>query len=172
MSRKKRSDAIMNDHGACAHVAGFSFWEKAIVRVSYYLAALVGVYGMWPVAPGLALGYAAFVLGAYYLLMRYTVCARCPHLFQAGDCLFVPAPLAKTFIRPRPGRLNAWEFAILLAAPLGTLLIPLYWLAARPVALAAFVLLNLGCAAYITRRICRRKCRVLICPLNRNPALK
>lgn len=161
----------MNDRGACGKVERFGFWEKTIVRLTFFLAILVGAYGMWPAGPGLALGYLAYVLAAYILLMRYTVCARCPHLFRAGDCLFIPAPLAKTFIAPRSGRLNTWEFAVVTAAPLGTVFIPLYWLVAQPLMLAAFLLLSLGCVIFLMRRICSRKCLVRVCPLNRNPEI-
>lgn len=161
----------MNDHGACPQVIRFSFGEKTFIRSTFYLSVLIGMYGMWPASPGLALGYGVFVLVAYGLLMRYTVCARCPHLLQAGDCLFLPAPLAKMLVVPREGSLSAAEHVIALAAVLGTILIPVYWLVAEPWLLGVFLLLTLGYAVGLKGHVCK-KCQVAICPCNRNPALR
>ena len=150
-----------------AAVITFSFGEKLYIRSTFYLSVLLGMYAMWPSGPGLVLGYGAFVGVSSSLLMRYTVCARCPHLLRADDCLFVPAPLAKMLVSPREGGLTAWEIVIALVAAAGTVVVPVYWLAATPLLLAVFLLLTLGYVIGLKGHVCK-KCQVEVCPLNRN----
>lgn len=160
----------MNDHSECIRAGRFHLWEKTLVRGTFYVATLLGIYAIWPAGPGPALGYAAYVAVSYTLLMRYSVCARCPHLFEVGDCLFVPAPLARVITSPWQGRLKAWEGGIAVIAAVGTAVIPLYWLAAKPLLMAVFLLLTFGYVAGLTAHACK-KCRVEVCPLNRNKTL-
>jgi len=164
----------MNDHDfdtPCTRIRKFGFGDKLFIRLTFYLSVAVGVYGMWPAGAMSALGYAAYVAVSYSLLMRYSVCARCPHVFVAGDCLFVPAPLVKLVVAPREGRLKVWEAAIAAAAALGTIAIPVYWLAGDPVLLIAFLALTLGYLVGLAGHVCK-KCQVEVCPLNRNPGLR
>lgn len=154
----------------CSNVCTFGFGEKLFIRSAFYLAFLVGAYGIWLSSAALALSYAAFVGIAYLLLMRYTVCARCPHVFVAGDCLFVPASLVKMFVSPRQGRLTMWEGVIAVVAVAGTAAIPIYWLAAQTALLGLFIALTFAYLVGLVGRICK-KCQVEVCPLNRNSML-
>ena len=151
----------------CGTIRTFSLGEKLLIRLSFYLSVLVGVYGMWTASPWLALGYAIFVGVSYTLLMRFSVCARCPHVFVAGDCLFVPASLVKLLVEPRQGRLKGWEGGVAMIAVVGTIAIPIYWLVADPVLLIAFLALSLGYLVGLAGHLCK-KCQVEVCPLNRN----
>jgi hypothetical protein len=155
----------------CDNVITFGSGEKLWIRSTFYLSVLIGMYGLWPAGPGPALGYLAFVAVSYGLLMRYSVCARCPHLFVAGDCLFMPASLARKLVSPRSGGLKVWEAGVALAAAVGTVAIPVYRLAAEPLLLALFLGLSLGYVIGLAGHVCR-KCQVEVCPCNRNPAFK
>lgn len=163
----------MNDSDfttSCTKVCTFGLGEKLFIRVAFYVAAIVGTYGIWLSSPSLALAYAAYVGIGYGLLMRYSVCARCPHVFVANDCLFMPAPLVKLIVAPRQGRLAVWEAGVAVCAVSGTVAIPLYWLADHTALLVTFLVLT-GCYFVgLVGRICK-KCQVEVCPLNRNNAI-
>jgi hypothetical protein len=158
---------ITTDDSRCGTVCTFSFREKLFARTTFSLGIVVGMYGIWLFSPALALAYLAYAVGSYFLLMRCTVCARCPHLFQADDCLFAPASSVKRFVAPRSGALNAWEHLILICAAFGTAAIPVYWLAFSPWLLVLYAVLAGGCFLGLVMRICR-KCQVDVCPMNRN----
>lgn len=157
--------------GSCGSGRTFSRGDKLLVSGTFYGSIAVGAWGIWPTSPGAALGYLAYALIGYVLLMRYTVCARCPHLFEENDCLFVPVPLAKTFVKPRQGPLQRWEYLLALCVAGGTIIIPLYWLIHTPLTLIAYLILTATCIASLKRRICT-KCRVEVCPMNRNREFK
>ncbi|MCJ2164209.1 MULTISPECIES: hypothetical protein [unclassified Pseudodesulfovibrio] len=157
----------ITDHGGCGTVCTFSFTDKLLARTTFSLGMAVGMYGIWLSSPTFALAYLVYAVGSYFLLMRYTVCARCPHLFQANDCLFAPASSVKRFVAPRSGPLTVRERLILVCAVFGTAAIPVYWLVFSPWLLVLYALLAGGCFLGLVMRICR-KCQVEVCPMNRN----
>ena len=167
---RTREEGIMQNcgkNGSCGSGGTFSWGEKLFVVGTFYGFIAVGAWGIWPASPGAALAYVAYALVSFFLLMRYTVCARCPHLFEENDCVFVPVPLVKTFVKPRQGPLKWWEYLIVLCAPGGTVLIPLYWLIHAPLTLIVYLILAVTCIGTLKRRICT-KCRVEVCPMNSN----
>ncbi|MDC0336121.1 hypothetical protein OAN24_04435 [Pseudodesulfovibrio sp.] len=150
----------------CGPVKGFSTAEKIFAQGSFYAAVIIGAYVMAVQSPLLALGYVVFTIGGFTLLMRYTVCARCPHLLDAKDCLFVPASLAINLIsKQHTGPLSGWEKFIVFSAPLGTIFIPVYWLLPSPVLLACFLLFSGACVFGLRLHFCK-ECQTIVCPMN------
>ncbi|BCS87598.1 hypothetical protein [Pseudodesulfovibrio sediminis] len=160
----------MTKDSGCSNVCTFSFKEKLFARTTFILGVLIGAYAIWLSSLVLALVYLGYAVGSYYLLMRYTVCSRCPHLFQADDCLFAPAPIVQTFVSARSGPLNGWERLILFGAVFGTVAIPVYWLVSSLWLLSLYVIFSGGCFLGLVLRICK-KCQVEVCPMNRNADL-
>lgn len=78
----------------------------------------------------------------------------------------MPAPLIRRIVSENSGPLRPWEMSILLAATLGTNLIPIYWLWPNPWLLALYILCVGGYTLMLALHICK-KCRVEVCPLNR-----
>lgn len=148
-------------------VCTFSLGEKLLIRTTFVLSILLGAVGIWMFRPGVAVAYLAYAVVSYFGLMRYTVCSRCPHLFQANDCLFLPVGLAKRFVLRREGELTAWERLLLDSAVIGTAVIPLFWLISVPMLLVLYVLVTVGCGVAIVKLVCSKKCRVDVCPLNK-----
>lgn len=156
--------------GECDQDLRFSIMEKCIAGVLFNGGVLVGTWGIWLESPGLALAYLAYALGSFTLLMRYTICPRCPHQLEADDCLFVPPKLARRIIdRQRKGPLPLWQIGIFYAAFVGTFLIPVPFLLDHGMLLLVYAALIGGLLAAFRFHFCSRRCRVAICPLNKNP---
>jgi len=150
----------------CGSVKGFSAGEKIFAQGTFNGAVIIGAYGMALQSPLLALAYVVFAIGSFTLLMRYTFCARCPHLLVAGDCLFLPASLAKKVIsKQHSGPLSGREKIIMYSAPLGTICIPVYWLLPSPVLLACFFIFAGACVLGLRMHFCK-ECQTIVCPMN------
>lgn len=157
----------LNKSDSCSKICTFGFGEKLFTRITFFLSIAIGFYSIWLSSPIFAAGYLGYACVGYFLLMRFTVCARCPHVFVANDCLFIPAWLVKIYVAKRTGELQIWEKAILFGAVCGTVVIPLYWLKADLLLLAFYLAVTVGCFGFLYTRICKEKCQVEVCPLNR-----
>lgn len=159
---------VENDGCDCSQVKGFSLAEKVYFQATLNIVVVLGAVGMLlQGAYLLAIGYLIFVLGGFILLMRYTVCARCPHLLEANDCVFLSASLAKEVVsKDTTGPLKWWERSILCVVPAGTVFGPIYWLMSSPLLLAGFVVAAVGCVLGLYMYLCK-KCRTTVCPMNR-----
>ncbi|MBU1002507.1 MAG: hypothetical protein KKE73_08285 [Proteobacteria bacterium] len=158
--------SLNNEKTACAKVGGFSVGEKIFAQVTFNLSVFIAAYSLWLVRPIFAVAYLVYALGSFTLLMRYTICARCPHLFQAGDCLFLPASLARKIVASdRSGPLGFAEKTLLIGAFAGTFLPPIFWLSS-PLLFGGYVLMAGGCILGLLLHFCRH-CHNMICPLNR-----
>ena len=155
----------MEERKACDRT--FSLGEKLLLRTTFVLSILSGAFGIWLTSPAVAVAYLAFAAVSYFLLMRYSVCARCPHLFEADDCLFLPAFLVRKFVARREGQLSWWERLILDSAVIGTAVIPVFWLYSIPWLLLYYVAVTVGFGYVLIRFVCARKCEVDVCPLNK-----
>jgi hypothetical protein len=147
----------------------FTLWEKFSVQFSLFTGIAVAAYGLCLSNINLGIAYLLYVFITYFLLMRYTVCPRCPHLLIADDCLQLPTRLTKIIISTkRNGPLNRFEKIIFNLAWYGSLLIPIYWLLSKPIILVAFIILYGGGGLLHTKfRFCS-KCANKICMKNRN----
>lgn len=151
---------------SCDTVPGFSLGEKVAIRTGFFLGVGLGAWGIWSESPVMAAGYVLLTVAAFGLLTRYTVCTRCPHLKEADDCLFMPAPLAKRIVADRSGPLSVTEYLILLLA-MGSMLLPLPWLLTQPLLFGGYVLACASWMAGLYWRICPR-CQVKECPLQKD----
>ena len=156
----------MDKNNGCARYR-FTFADKVLGNLALYAGVAIGAWAMYLAEPWLALGYVAFVVVGLLLVVRYTVCPRCPHLLENGDCLFVPPGFAAGFIsRSRSGPMGLGEKLILYGVFGGMALIPVYWLLGRPWLLGAYGLAQVFVALAFRCNLCR-KCENEACPLNK-----
>jgi hypothetical protein len=128
----------------------------------------VAAYGLFLINGGLAISYLLYAYGGILLLIRYTICPRCPHLNKANDCVQLPAPMMKKIISsPRRGVLNRYEKILFVLVLYGNFMLPLYWLAAQPIVLILFIALFGGHLVGLRLHFCRN-CQNAICIQNRN----
>ena len=150
-------------------ISTFTLWEKFSVQFSFWAGITAATYGLYLSNIYLSIAYPLIVVVAYFLLMRYTVCPRCPHLLIAGDCLQVPSRLTKIIVSPkRNGPLNRQEKIIFNFAWYGSLLIPIYWLLSKPIFLVVFIIFYGGGVLLRTKLQFCSKCENKICMKNRN----
>jgi len=62
----------------------FSLKEKIITQCGFHGGILIGAYGLY-LSHSYAIAYLLFSYIGISLLMRFTVCPRCPHLFDGND---------------------------------------------------------------------------------------
>ncbi|MCP4215910.1 MAG: hypothetical protein GY765_14750 [bacterium] len=79
-------------------ICSFSLKEKLYAQISFHGGVLTGAYGLFLVSAGLGIAYLLYAYIGILLLMRYTVCPRCPHLRVANDCLQLHPSMTKIII--------------------------------------------------------------------------
>ena len=150
-------------------ISKFTFWEKFSVQFSAFAGISAATYGLCLSNINIGIAYLLYVLISYFLLMRYTVCPRCPYLLVADDCLQLPTRLTKIIISTkRNGSLNRYEKIIFNNAWYGSLLIPIYGLLSKPIILIAFLIFYGGGVIIITKLHFCPKCEHKFCMKNRN----
>ena len=150
-------------------IGTFTLWEIFSVQFSFIAGITAATYGLSLSNINLGIAYLLYVLITYLLLVRYTVCPRCPHLLVADDCLQLPTRLTKIIISTkRNGPLNRYEIIIFNLAWYGSLLIPIYWLLSKPIILVAFIVLYGGGVLLRTKLHFCSKCENKVCTKNRN----
>lgn len=141
-----------NEH----QIPKFTFKEKLFAQFTYNAGVMVAAYGLYLKNAGLGIGY---LLGAYvgiFLLVRYTICPRCPHLHVADDCVNLSASIMKKIVSmKRKGPLNTFEKSLFIIALYGTFIFPIYWLSSNPIILIAFVMLYGGHLLSLKMHFCR-----------------
>lgn len=150
-------------------VMGFTLKEKIFAQFAYNGGVIVGAIGLYTVNPIIAVGFLLYAYVGITLLMRYTVCPRCPHLLVAGDCVQLPAAAVKVIISSsRKGQLNLMEKTLFFAVLYGNLVLPIYWLLSEPIYLAAFLIIYGGGSLLgLHLHFCRR-CENIVCVQCRN----
>jgi hypothetical protein len=145
----------------------FSRKEKLFAQFTYNAGVAVAAYGLYLHNTGLGIG---FLLGAYFgifLLVRYTICPRCPHLHAADDCVNLPAPIMKRIVSTkRKGPLNSFEKSLFVIVLYGTLVFPIYWLSSDASILIAFIILYGGHLLSLQMHFCKN-CMNKSCVQNR-----
>lgn len=123
-------------------IQAFTLKEKIFSQFTYNAGVMVAAYGLYLNNPGLGIGY---LVGAYigiFLLVRCTICPRCPHLHTADDCVNLPAPVMKKIVSPnRKGPMTLFEKSLFLIVLYGTFILPIYWLTSNIIILTAFIIL-------------------------------
>ena len=134
----------------------FTFKEKLFAQFTYNSGVMVAAYGLYINHTSLGIGY---LVGAYlgiFLLVRYTICPRCPHLHEANDCVNLPPALMKKIIsEKRRGPLNIYEKVLFITSLYGAFLLPIYWLASNAILLIIFLLLFGGHLVSLHMHFCR-----------------
>lgn len=135
----------------------FTFQEKLFARVTYNSGVLVAGYGLYLHHVGLAIGYLIYAYIGIFLLVRYTICPRCPHLTAANDCSNLSASIMKKIVSfRRQGPLNTFEKGLFFAVLYGTFVFPIYWLSSNFLLLTAFILLYGGHLLSLKIHFCRK----------------
>ncbi len=147
----------------CESICTFSIWEKLYAQLSFNGGIIIGAYGLLQHSKALAVIYVLYSYVGILLLMRYTVCPRCPHLHEAGDCLQLHPSLTKRIISPnRKGPLNIYEKFLFVIVLYGILIIPIYWIASNLIVLILFLLfygvMLLGLWLYFCRNCKNTSC--------------
>ncbi len=121
-------------------ICTFTFGEKVYAQFTFNAGVIVGVYGLFLNNTSLGIAYLLYSYIGILLLIRYTVCPRCPHLHMANDCVQMPASIMKRIISSqRTGELNRYEKILFVMVLYGILVLPIYWLVAKPVLLVLFL---------------------------------
>jgi hypothetical protein len=137
-------------------ISKFTLKEKVFAQLTYNSGVLVAAYGLYLSHPGLGLGY---LIGAYlgiFLLVRYTICPRCPHLHAANDCVNLSASIMKKIVSTRRrGPLNTFEKNLFAGVLYGTFIFPIFWLSSKPMLMLAFVILYGGHLLSLKMHFCK-----------------
>ncbi len=150
-------------------IGTFTLWEKFSVQFSAFAGIAAGTYGLYLSNIYLGIAYLLYVLFSYFLLMRYTVCPRCPYLLVADDCVQLPTKLTKIIISAeRSGPLNRFEKFLFNNAWYGSLIIPIYWLLSEPIILLIFLIFYGGGLLLLTKLYFCPKCENKVCMKNKN----
>jgi hypothetical protein len=145
----------------------FTFREKLFAQLTYNAGVIVAAYGLFLNSPSLAVAYLLYSYIGILLLIRYTICPRCPHLHVANDCVQLPSSIMKMIISSnRKGPLSLPEKILFLLVLYGTFMIPIYWIASNKVILATFLLLFGGHLLGLHIHFCQ-KCENTSCIQNR-----
>jgi hypothetical protein len=134
----------------------FTFREKFFAQFTYNAGVMIAAYGLYLKNASFGIGY---LIGSYVgilLLIRYTICPRCPHLHVVNDCVNLPAPIMKKIISPkRNGSLSIYEKSLFIIVLYGTFIVPIYWLSSNFVVLAAFLILYGGHLLSLRLHFCK-----------------
>ena len=157
----------MVDKPKCSLAKGFSIYEKLYAQISFFMFTIIGFYGIYIEAPCWSLGYLVIFASVPFVVQRYLVCPRCPHLYEYGDCLQLHPRITHLFIkRPIATPMNRFEKFVWISIFILLPLFPIYWLTAHKLLLIAFLI---SCGIWYGGQFfyfCKR-CRVYSCPLNR-----
>ncbi len=119
----------------------FSIREKIFAQFTFVAGVMAASYGLFLENTFLGVGYLLYSGIGIFLLMRYTICPRCPHLHIANDCVNLPASIVKKIVSKRTGPLNISEKTLFIVVLYGIFILPIYWLCSTPVILTVFVIL-------------------------------
>lgn len=155
---------IENQHS----IGTFTFKEKIFAQLTYNAGVIIAAYGLYLNSISLGIVY---LIGAYvgiFLLVRYTICPRCPHLHVANDCVNLPAPIMKKIVSPnRKGSLTIFEKSLFLIALYGTFIFPIYWLTSNIIILILFLILYGSHLLSLKMHLCK-DCANKVCIQNKS----
>ena len=153
-------------------VGKFTLLEKLFAYSTFNLGIFIGAYGLSINNKVFAIMYLVYSYVGILLLMRYTVCPRCPHLHRDKDCINLPASLTKKIISStRKGPLTISEKILFCFVLYGILIIPIHWIASYTYILIAFIVLYGGYLLGLNLHFCP-ECDNRCCIQNRNKKFK
>ena len=149
-------------------ICTFTFKEKLYAQFTFNAGVLVAAYGLFMNNTILGISYLLYSYIGIILLMRYTVCPRCPHLHAANDCVQLHPSIVKIIVSStRKGPLNIFEKILFVMVLYGILILPIYWIASNTVILFLFLLFYGGVLLGLHFHFCR-DCQNRSCIQNRN----
>ena len=149
-------------------ICAFTLKEKIYAQFTFNAGVLTGAYGLFLNNTILGISYLLYSYIGIVLLMRYTVCPRCPHLHVANDCVQLHPSITKIIISPkRKGPLNIFEKILFIMVLYGILIIPIYWIYSNTIILVLFLLFYGGQLLGLHLHFCR-DCQNRSCIQNRN----
>ena len=152
-------------------ICTFTLKEKIFAQIGFNAGVLVGAYGLFLNNEILGIAYLLYSYIGIVLLMRYTVCPRCPHLHVANDCLQLHPSITKIIVSPnRKGALNIFEKILFFMVFYGILLLPIYWIASNTIILVLFLVFYGGLLLTMHLHFCPN-CQNKSCKQNRNKDL-
>ena len=151
-----------------SHICAFTFKEKLYAQLTFNAGILIAAYGVFLKSSLLGLLYLLCAYLGILLLIRYTVCPRCPHLIIAGDCVQLHPFLMKKIISPRrKGLLTMSEKILFVSVLYGIFILPLFWIASNTMMLILFLIFYGGHLLGLYWHFCPN-CRNKQCIQNRN----
>lgn len=152
-------------------ICAFTLKEKIYAQFTFNAGVLTGAYGLFLNNTILGISYLLYSYIGIVLLMRYTVCPRCPHLHVANDCVQLHPSITKIIISPkRKGPLNMFEKILFIMVLYGILILPIYWIYSNTIILVLFLLFYGGQLLGLHLHFCR-DCQNRSCIQNRNKNL-
>ena len=149
-------------------ICAFTLKEKIYAQFTFNAGVLTGAYGLFLNNTILGISYLLYSYIGIVLLMRYTVCPRCPHLHVANDCVQLHPSITKIIISPkRKGPLNMFEKILFIMVLYGILILPIYWIYSNTIILVLFLLFYGGQLLGLHLHFCR-DCQNRSCIQNRN----
>jgi hypothetical protein len=149
-------------------ICKFTLMEKIYAQFTFNAGVLVAAYGLFLNNTILGISYLLYSYIGIILLMRYTVCPRCPHLYVANDCVQLHTSIAKIIVSPtRKGSLNVFEKVLFVIVLYGILIMPIYWIASNAIILILFLFFYGGQLLGLHLHFCQG-CQNRSCILNRN----
>ncbi len=144
-------------------ICSFTLKEKIYAQVTFNAGVLTGAYGLFLHNVILGISYLLYSYIGIALLMRFTVCPRCPHLLVANDCVQLPPSMALAIVSSkRKGPLNIFEKILFIMVLYGILILPIYWIYSNTIIFALFLILYggqlLGLHFYFCRGCQNRSC--------------
>ncbi len=148
-------------------ICRFTLKEKLYSQITFNAGVLVAAYGLFLNNTILGIFYLYYSYVGILLVMRYTICPRCPHLHVANDCLQLHPSIVKHVVSPtRKGPLNIYEKILFVMVLYGILILPIYWIASNTVVLVLFLLFYGGQLLGLHLHFCR-DCQNNSCIQNR-----
>lgn len=152
-------------------ICTFTLKEKIYAQFTFNAGVLTGAYGLYLNNAILGISYLLYSYIGIVLLMRYTVCPRCPHLHAANDCLQLHPSIAKIIVSPkRKGPPNLFEKILFVMVIYGILILPIYWIYSNTLILVLFLLFYGGQLLGLHLHFCL-ECQNGSCIQNRNKNL-
>ena len=150
-------------------ISSFSLKEKLYAQIMFHGGVLAGAYGLFLNSTSFGIAYLLYAYIGIILLMRYTVCPRCPHLHIANDCVQLHPSLTKIIISDNhKGPMKVYEKIIFIMVLYGILIIPLYWIASNTIIFVLFLLFYGGSLAGLHLHFCPN-CENKDCIQSRKP---
>jgi hypothetical protein len=149
-------------------IESFSLGEKLYAQFTFNAGVITAAYGLFLNSTIIGVAYLLYAYIGILLLMRYTVCPRCPHLHIANDCVQMHPSIVKIIISPkRKGPLNIYEKILFVMIMYGILILPIYWIASNAIILVLFLLFFGGHLLGLHLHFCPN-CQNKSCIQNRN----